>query len=695
MPEGRIKYPEDCVPKIAFEKLIPLFEALTLANDDIKGVLALILKMTLRLVQAPAGWIAIVDKDKQFLNIEVQKGFDRKNKIEIGKGVSGWVAQHGSHIREGDVKKNLVEGDTYIQCLKDTNSELAAPLKIGELVIGVMNVESPEYHAFCDNHEKVLLMMADCASLVYKRVVSEKALKAFHNVANQINLKAPADELFHIVADECRSLLFARSCSIFFRDRKTERIVLRATTSRTLRKGIGKYSYGKNEPHLTSIVFTKAQVCSVEDMYNPREVAQLFPEFERNPEDQFKWRESELEEVKSRLLAPMKMDGACLGVIRLARSTPFSMGDRELVETYADYLTHYIDMFSEYMEEVNNIKEETENLKKENVKLTSYIKRKDRLGGIIGQSDPMQKIYDDLIKAAGRNESVAIYGETGSGKELVAREIHARSKQKDKDFVVVNCAAIPENLLESFFFGHKKGAFTGAYSDEKGYLDSAHGGTLFLDEVGDLSVILQAKLLRAMEYGEYTPVGGRETRVSDFRLISATNKRPADLVRKKLMREDFYYRINVISIELPPLRHRSRDIRLLADHFMRKYSSPENGSPVLTGDHYESLMNYSWPGNVRHLQNVIRRYISIGRLEFTNVLEYPTASVGYQTFCDDSLQSETSVTLKEQMELHEKQIIESFLKLYNWKIGKTAEALGINRTTLNAKMKQFNLKKPF
>ncbi|MBW2739331.1 MAG: sigma-54-dependent Fis family transcriptional regulator [Deltaproteobacteria bacterium] len=263
------------------------------------------------------------------------------------------------------------------------------------------------------------------------------------------------------------------------------------------------------------------------------------------------------------------------------------------------------------------IQEETERLRKENIRLRSSIKERYRFGDIIGKSRPMQEIYELILKAANSDANVVVYGESGAGKEMVARAIHDMSNRRDKDFVAVNCGAIPETLLESEFFGYKKGAFTGANMDKHGYLDLAGEGTLFLDEVSELDLNLQVKLLRVIDGGGYTPVGSNKTKYSDFRIIAATNNNLLEQVNKNLMREDFFYRLHVIPITVPPLRERKEDIPLLVEHFLKLYcDSKEKQS--LPGKIFEALHNHNWPGNVRELENVLKRYLTIQRLDFIN-----------------------------------------------------------------------------
>jgi len=333
--------------------------------------------------------------------------------------------------------------------------------------------------------------------------------------------------------------------------------------------------------------------------------------------------------------------------------------------------------------------EEAEHLRRENISLRSSIKDRYRLGSLIGKSPAMQEVYELILNAAATNANVIVYGDSGTGKELVAKAIHEMSNRSEKGFVPVNCAAIPENLLESEFFGHKKGAFTGAHADKQGYLDVADGGTLFLDEVGELSLSLQAKMLRAIEGGGYSPVGSSVNKLSDFRIIAATNQNLLEQVRKRGIREDFFYRIHVIPINVPPLRDRKEDIPLLMEHFLKLYS--ENGDPPpVPGQVLESLMSYDWPGNVRELQNAIQRYIAVKRLEF--IPSSPSARNDLEAVESSKLiETERDVRLTQNVEEAERVSISKALELCNGRKGMAAKALGISRKTLFRKMKRLDL----
>lgn len=254
-------------------------------------------------------------------------------------------------------------------------------------------------------------------------------------------------------------------------------------------------------------------------------------------------------------------------------------------------------------------------LRDENQVLRSSFKDRYRFGDILGRSPLMQEVFALILKAAVTDASVAIFGESGTGKELVARAIHSNSSRKNHRLVAVNCGAVQESLFEREFFGHRKGSFSGAYANASGYLDMADRGTLFLDEVAELTVAMQAKLLRAIEGGGYRAVGGTETRASDFRIISASNVPLSEKVGSGQMRSDFFYRLQVIAIQLPPLRQRKEDIPLLVDHFVQRMS-PASSPAKVPGHLIDQLLDYHWPGNVRELRNVIQRYLSLGRIEF-------------------------------------------------------------------------------
>jgi len=336
-----------------------------------------------------------------------------------------------------------------------------------------------------------------------------------------------------------------------------------------------------------------------------------------------------------------------------------------------------------------SLEQEKERLSLENIKLKASIPERYRFGRLIGKSGVMQKVYEQIISAAGSRANVIVYGESGTGKELVAKEIHDMSERRGNEFVTVHCGAIPESLMESEFFGHRKGAFTGAYIDKHGYLDLANRGTLFLDEVGELGLNIQVKLLRAIEGGGYTPVGSVKIKQSDIRIIAATNRDLMEQVNRKAIRPDFFYRIHVLPITLPPLRERKEDIPLLVEHFIALYRR-EEGHLRLPEKVMEILFGYDWPGNVRELQNAIQRYLTDKKLDFLSAT-YPLETAPETPAL--SLQSYKEESLGTVLEAFEKQFIAETLKNQKWKKSKTAQLLGVSRKTLFRKMKQYGLEK--
>jgi len=330
------------------------------------------------------------------------------------------------------------------------------------------------------------------------------------------------------------------------------------------------------------------------------------------------------------------------------------------------------------------IKEESDKLRRENIKLRATIKDRYKFGDIIGKSPVMVKVYELILKGSASDANMIIYGETGTGKELVAQTIHNMSGRSDKPFVTVNCGAIPESLFESEFFGHRKGAFTGAHMDKQGFFDLAHGGSLFLDEAGELTLNMQVKLLRVIEDGSYMPVGGDKTRKADVRIIAATNRNLADQVKKGLMREDFFYRIHVIPISVPSLRDRKEDIPLLADHFLKLYGNVKNRLTI-PGKIMDSLFNYHWPGNVRELQNVLHRYITLNSLDLVSPLGQRKDDIeaSIKEFDGESLDFRTTV------QNFEKSLIIKALEKNQWHKGRTASMLGLPRRTFTRKL-QYN-----
>jgi len=327
----------------------------------------------------------------------------------------------------------------------------------------------------------------------------------------------------------------------------------------------------------------------------------------------------------------------------------------------------------------SKLREQVRDLRRQQVSLEELL---------IGESEPMKKLDQQIRSAAPSNSRVLITGENGSGKEIVARTLHRLSHRADQPFIDVNCAAIPEELIESELFGHRKGAFTGAIDDRKGKFELADGGTLFLDEIGDMSLKTQAKVLRVLQEQTFQRVGGQQTIRVDVRVIAATNKNIEGEIESGNFRSDLYYRVNVIPIEVQPLRNRGNDVILLADYFLRRFAA-ETGSPrkKLSAGAGTKLKAYHWPGNVRELRNVIERLAILLPQE---TIEAEDVHLGARN--DTPAEIPRDLTLKEARDELEKQYILSRLREFAGNVSRTADALGVERSNLYRKLHAYGIR---
>ena len=331
---------------------------------------------------------------------------------------------------------------------------------------------------------------------------------------------------------------------------------------------------------------------------------------------------------------------------------------------------------------------ERTDLRRQNRQLRKLIADSSSMGNIIGESEPMQAVYDIVTRAVPLNTTVLIHGESGTGKELVARHIHFTGPREHKPFIVVNCAAIPDNLVESELFGHERGAFTGADASRQGKFETANGGTLFLDEIGDMHLESQAKLLRVLQDGLVERVGGNEAHKVDVRVIAATNRDLAERVAKGAFRQDLYYRLDVLNVNLPPLRERLEDLPALIDHFREKLAARlGKPAPSISADVVEALRTYRWPGNVRELENTLEQlFILTDAPELTvehlpEKLRRPTPESDGVTLPPGGI----------RLEDLEQDLIRQALDRSGGRIKDAAELLGVTYKTLQYRLKKHDI----
>jgi len=395
-------------------------------------------------------------------------------------------------------------------------------------------------------------------------------------------------------------------------------------------------------------------------------------------------------DTRSMICVPLKTRKGVMGVLYAINKqhAEFSMKEMRLLEILSGTIAVSIENAQLYGE----IQQYAASLEKENLRLKTECQARFNVQGIIGSSAAMQRVFALLDKVIGSGTTVLIQGETGTGKELLAKVIHYNGPTKDKPFVAENCGGLSDNLLESEIFGHVKGAFTGAIADKKGLFELAKGGTVFLDEISDMPFAMQTKLLRVLQDGQIRPVGGSEYRRAEFRLISSTNRDLLQEVKTGKFREDLFYRIQVFPIVIPPLRERREDIPLLAAHFLEEFALKFN-RPVarLTPGALEMLMQFDWPGNVRELENEIERALTLAGDE-SEIAEVYLSERIKQSADNDSFSGAPAATIQEATVRMERKMVTDALRQSGGNRSQAARILGLTRQGLLNKIRRYQIK---
>lgn len=398
-------------------------------------------------------------------------------------------------------------------------------------------------------------------------------------------------------------------------------------------------------------------------------------------------------ETRSMICLPLLTRKGLIGILYALNKQDggFTARDVRLLEILSGTIAIAIENGQLYGE----VKQQASSLAQENLRLKSEVRSRFNLDGIVGSSPAMRQVFDLLEKVIDTSTTVFIQGETGTGKELIAKVVHYSGPRKDKPFVAENCSALSESLLESELFGHVKGAFTGAISDKKGLFEEAHGGTVFLDEIGEMSAAMQVKLLRVLQEGQLRPVGGSKSRKIDVRLIAATNRDLEEEVKKGRFRDDLFYRVHVFPIRLPPLRDRREDVPLLIEHFRKKFAkSLEGRTPRISPRAVDLLSRYDWPGNVRELENEIERAMTLAAAEKEIREEHLSEKVKGTSEKAIVLEGVEEGKLLEVTEAIEKRMIRRALEKTGGNRTQAARALGLTRQGLHNKIVRYNIQKP-
>ncbi len=410
----------------------------------------------------------------------------------------------------------------------------------------------------------------------------------------------------------------------------------------------------------------------------------IIPKISKEPMflDKTKSRSKTSEEI-SFMCIPIKIKKEVIGAISVDK--PYS--ETSNLKEDAHVLSIVASMIAKAVKLRQSMQEERERLLEENIRLHKELKNRFRPENIIGNSNAMQYVYEQIAKVSKSSASVIILGESGTGKELVASAIHYNSRRTNGPFVKVNCAALPDSILESELFGHEAGAFTGAVAQRKGRFELAHKGTIFLDEIGDIPMQTQVKLLRVLQEQEFERLGGTKTIKVDVRIIAATNRKLEELIKEGKFREDLYYRLHVFPIHLPPLRERKTDILLLANHFVEKYSKLNHKHILrISTPAIDMLMSYHWPGNVRELENCIERAIIVSDDDVIHGHHLPPT---LQTAKASG--TSNKLTLPEALENLERELIIEALKETSGNRAKAAKILGISERLMGLRVKKYGI----
>ncbi len=667
--------------------------AMNSAQDD-KELLTLMLDQSIKLTGATSGSIMKKTDDSPFLQWEIARGIDdsimQKTPIRIGEGVTGVVVQEGVAKLVNDVSLE----PKYISVKDDVRSELAVPLISDGRVIGVISVDSQDKNSFSEYDLELLQTIAHQAAQIltrntlYDNLNRKIKLKdILIHISNEIENLFELNDIFDITMKQLADgFSISRGMLVLFENDTLDSLSVFSAYNLT-EEEISRGNYKVGEGIIGKVVESGKPIS--------------IPNINSDPQFLNRMQVKRNKDIPVSFTAiPIKIDGLVSGVLAIEKN----FKNKDMLHDEQDMLYLIGNLLSNKVKNYQRVHQERVALLEENIKLKQELYDKYTIDNFIGKNAKMLEVFELIKLVADSNSSIMILGESGTGKELVAKSLHMQSSRRENPFISINCAAIPENLLESELFGHTKGAFTGANTDKKGKFQQANGGTLFLDEIGDMPLYLQAKLLRAIQDKEIEPLGSESKIKLDIRLISATNKNLSKYIKENLFREDLYYRLNVVEIKIPPLRERKDDIPLLAEFFIRKYAKFNNRkTEKLSFEALRLLQAYDWKGNVRELENVIERAVLLSQGKTLEVNALPdfiqdsgggyVSDISIGKWLDSFIKnpSFTGKVYETIVSYIEKELITKALIFNKRNKVKTSDFLGINRNTLRFKMNDYDI----
>ncbi len=591
------------------------------------------------------------------------------------------------------ISNNTSLDPDYKTLSKPYGSQMVLPISEGGRVFSVLRLDAESQNFFTDSDFQLYTSACSYAGQLLQQIQLKRALELrirqkdilidiSQNVAKHFDINEVFSTVMHLLAE---NFDITRGILVLFDNDTPDKLSVHAAfnlTPEEMSRGIYKVGEG-----IIGKVVASGQAIAISDIFKEKDFLN-------------RMRIKRKTDIPTSFIAvPFQSEGEIEGVIAVEKK----FESFEILNDEKEFMTLVSSLILTKIKVYQRISGEKNKLIEENSSLRQELKKHFSDSNIITKNKTMLQLLDLVKLISDSNSSILILGESGTGKELIAREIHRLSPRSDSPFITVNCAAIPENLLESELFGYKKGAFTGAVSDKKGKFQLAHGGTLFLDEIGDMPLLLQVKLLRAIQEKEIEPVGSEKKEKVDIRILSATNKDLSKLISQKLFREDLFYRLNVVELKIPPLCERSDDIPFLAQYFIDKFAKDnKRKAPSLSPSALRLLQSYRWPGNVRELENVIERAVLLCRESVIDSSHLPQGIAESQEIYNDShLSSYLTTMIKSGGEAGsvwnkvighiEKELIQQSLLHNNRNKVKTAEFLGINRNTLSSKIDLYGI----